>query len=72
MNIRDGQDFMEVLDEITNKRPNQLDNDEIGFLRARRYYLTPGQIDKFAQFLKDVDVPTPSERPKVKRAKKSI
>ena len=72
MNIRDGQDFMEVLDEITCKKPNQLDADEIGFLRARRYYLTPGQLDKFAQFLTDVVIPTPSERPKVKRVKKSI
>ena len=71
MHIIDGQDFMEVLDQITAKNPDQLEEDEIAFMKARSYYLTPGQISKFANIL-ETPVPTPSERPKVKRAKKSI
>lgn len=72
MNIRDGQDFMEVLDEITAKEPSKLEPDEIAFMKARDYYLTSGQLVKFASVLDETPVPTPSERPKVKRVKKSI
>jgi hypothetical protein len=48
-----------------------LDDEEIGFLKARQYYLTPGQLDKFASILGNDAIPTPSPRPKVKRVEKS-
>ena len=67
----EGQDFMEVLEEITKKSPMDLDDEEIGFLKARQYYLTPGQLDKFASILGNDAIPTPSPRPKVKRVEKS-
>jgi hypothetical protein len=71
MEYIEGQDFMEVLNVITSKNVENLDDQEIRFLRARRYYLTPGQLDKFAVYLGEA-IPTPSPRPKVKRAAKGI
>jgi hypothetical protein len=65
--IPNGKDFMEVLEEITVKRVNELDDEEIAFMKARRYYLTPGQLDKFASVLES---PSP-EAPKPRTAKKT-
>lgn len=61
--------FMEVLDSITVKNVKDLEDDEIGFLKARRYYLTPGQLDKFSSIL-DVVSPSP-ELPKPRTEKKT-
>jgi hypothetical protein len=67
MSIPEGVDFMEILDEITSKKVKELEEEEIGFLKARRYYLTPGQLDKFASVLES---PSP-EAPKPRTAKKT-
>lgn len=44
-----------TLAEITAKEPAALSETEIGFLRARRSYLTERERDVFAELLADVD-----------------
>lgn len=65
--IPDGKDFMEVLEEITAKDMKDVDAEETAFMKARSYYLTPGQLKKFADVLEE---PTPSE-PEPRTAKKT-
>jgi hypothetical protein len=61
--------FMEVLESITNKRVKDLEPDEVAFLKARRYYLTPGQLDKFSDVLDgspSLEIPKPRVEKKTK------
>jgi len=62
MEIIEGQDFMEVLNIITAKKVVELDENEKAFLRARQYYLTPGQLDKFSDVLVIPSVEEPKPR----------
>ncbi len=43
----------EILDKILAKSPQVLTEDEIGFLRARRTYLKPSQIEEYKSVLGD-------------------
>jgi hypothetical protein len=63
-----GVPFLEVLDSITVKSPKDLEPDEIAFLKGRRYYLTAGQLDKFAGVLENSPSP---EVPPVRTEKKT-
>jgi hypothetical protein len=55
-------DFMEVLDSITAKSVSELEPDEIAFLKARVYYLTPGQLQKFDSILVEPSIEEPKKR----------
>lgn len=41
------QDFLEVLDDLRKQDPASLTEDQIGFLRARRSYLSADEQTKF-------------------------
>ena len=61
--------FLEVLEDICNKKVKDLEDDEIAFLKARRYYLTAGQLDKFSGVLDtspSIEVPKPRTEKKTK------
>lgn len=62
MPIPEGKDFLEVLEELTIKGIKDLDDDEKAFIRARQYYLTPGQLDKFADLLVQPSMEEPAPR----------
>lgn len=62
--------FQEVLDEITQKSVKELEPEEIRFLRARRFYLTPGQLDKFDSILEEPSIEEPKPRTERKTKKK--
>lgn len=53
--------FMDVLKEITQKDVDKLEPDEVGFLKARAFYLTPGELKKFASVLEPKKVETKSK-----------
>ena len=55
------------LDEILKKSPDTLNKDEIAFLRARRSYLKPSQLEEYASILNQ----TSAMEPVKKNAKKS-
>ena len=55
------------LNEILKKSPNTLNKDEIAFLRARRSYLKPSQLEEYASILNQ----TSAMEPVKKNAKKS-
>lgn len=44
-------DFKEVLEQIAEKSVQELTTEDIAFLKARRYYLTSGQKEKFNSVL---------------------
>ena len=43
------------LDEILSKKADVLDSGEIGFLRARRSYLTDAETEKYSSILEDTN-----------------
>lgn len=47
--------FLDRLHEITAKNPKELDNEEIAFLRARRVYLTPLELQQFGDLIQVED-----------------
>lgn len=48
--------FEEALKAITAKSPEELDDKEKAFIRARKFYLTSGELAKFkALFTKKVE-----------------
>jgi len=48
------EDFLKVLNEIAKKDIVWLTPDDIAFLKARRDYLTPEQLEKFKEILSEV------------------
>lgn len=62
--------FMDVLDSITAKKVSELEPDEIAFMKALIYYLTPGQLDKFKSVLDEPVIEEPKPRIEKKTKKK--
>ena len=54
-------DAQEYLDKILKKSPNDLNTEEMGFLRARRSYLKPAQVEEYKEVL---EVKSVKEQPK--------
>ena len=60
----------ERLDQILQKSPRDLSDEEVAFLRARKMYLKQSQIDEYKEILV-VKHQTPDEGTENKHGKKS-
>lgn len=54
-------DFLKELERITNKVVSDLTDEEVAFIKARKYYLSAGELEKFKSIL---EVKVEVEQPK--------
>lgn len=63
---------MQEIERITEKMPCDLTEEEVAFLRARKYYLSAGELEKFAEiFLPSKVKPEVLKVDEVEQPKKS-